>query len=96
MSERTNLRLGFIPLVDCAPLVVASEMGFFADQGLSVTLSREVSWANIRDKVAVGALDGAHMLGPMALASSLGLAGVGPAKRRRPAVIFVSRGKAGT
>ena len=74
-AGRTNLRLGFIPLVDCAPLVVASEMGFFADQGLSVTLSREVSWANIRDKVAVGALDCAHMLGPMTLASSLGLAG---------------------
>lgn len=75
MSDRTDLRLGFIPLVDCAPLAVALEMGFFADEGLSVTLSREASWANIRDKVAVGALDGAHMLGPMALASSLGTTG---------------------
>lgn len=76
MSDRVELRLGFIPLVDCAPLVVAVEEGFFADEGLSVTLSREASWANIRDKVAVGALDGAHMLGPMALAASLGSAGL--------------------
>jgi ABC-type nitrate/sulfonate/bicarbonate transport system substrate-binding protein len=75
VSDQTDLRLGFIPLVDCAPLVVAVEMGFFADEGLSVTLSREASWANIRDKIAVGALDGAHMLGPMALATSLGVAG---------------------
>lgn len=75
MSDRVELRLGFIPLVDCAPLVVAVEEGFFADEGLSVALSREASWANIRDKVAVGALDGAHMLGPMALAASIGSAG---------------------
>jgi ABC-type nitrate/sulfonate/bicarbonate transport system substrate-binding protein len=70
-----DVRLGFIPLIDCAPLVVAAERGFFADEGLSVTLSREASWANIRDKVAVGALDGAHMLGAMALATTLGLSG---------------------
>lgn len=76
MSSQTDLRLGFIPLVDCAPLVVAVELGLFADEGLSVTLSREASWANIRDKIAVGALDGAHMLGPMALAANLGSAGL--------------------
>ena len=58
---------------DAAPLVVASERGFFKDEGLRVHLSREASWANIRDKVAVGSLDGAHMLGPMVLAGALGL-----------------------
>ncbi|HEY4028943.1 MAG TPA: CmpA/NrtA family ABC transporter substrate-binding protein [Caulobacteraceae bacterium] len=62
-----RLKLGFIALTDCAPLVVASELGLFEDEGLDVTLSREASWANIRDKVAAGALDGAHMLAPMAL-----------------------------
>ncbi|MCG2634751.1 MAG: ABC transporter substrate-binding protein [Gammaproteobacteria bacterium] len=71
--ERAELTLGFIPLTDCAPLVVAREKHFFADQGLDVTLSREPSWANIRDKVAVGALDGAQMLAPMPIASSLGV-----------------------
>lgn len=76
MSQtRTDLRLGFIALSDCAPLVVAREKGFFETEGLSVELSREVSWANIRDKVAMGALDGAHMLAPLPLAVNLGGAG---------------------
>ncbi len=70
--ERTELRLGFIPLNDCAPLAVAKELGLFADEGLDVTLSREASWANVRDKVAVGVLDGAHILGPLPLAATLG------------------------
>jgi len=68
-----RLKLGFVPLTDSAPLIVAQALGFFADEGLEVELSREVSWATVRDKVAVGALDGAHMLAPMALAASLGL-----------------------
>lgn len=67
------LNLGFVPLCDAAALIVAKEMGFFADQGLEVELSREMSWATIRDKLAVGALDGAQMLAPMAIAQSLGL-----------------------
>ena len=67
--ERNDLRLGFIALSDCAPLVVAKELGFFEAEGLRVDLSREASWANVRDKVAVGALDGGHMLGPMTLAA---------------------------
>ena len=73
--ERGDLRLGFIPLNDAAPLIAAREKGFFAAEGLEVTLAREASWANIRDKVAVGLLDGAHMLGPLPLACSLGLSG---------------------
>jgi nitrate/nitrite transport system substrate-binding protein len=71
--EKTELALGFIPLTDCAPLVAAAEKGFFAREGLSVRLAREPSWANIRDKVAVGALDGAHMLGAMPVAATLGI-----------------------
>jgi NitT/TauT family transport system ATP-binding protein/nitrate/nitrite transport system substrate-binding protein len=69
VSGLADLTLGFIPLTDCAPLVVAKAQGFFAEEGLEVSLSREASWATIRDKVAVGALDGAHMLAPMTLAS---------------------------
>lgn len=71
--ETTRLTLGFIPLTDCAPLVVAHEHGLFQKYGLDVTLSRQTSWASIRDKVAVGALDGAHMLAAMPIASTLGL-----------------------
>lgn len=69
--EKETLKLGFIPLTDCAPLVIAEEKGFFATHGLNVELSRESSWANIRDKVSTGILDGAQMLAAMPLASAL-------------------------
>ncbi len=71
-----RVRLGFVPLTDCAPLVIARERGFFRDEGIDVTLSREPSWANVRDKLAVGALDGAQLLAPMSLSTSLGIDGV--------------------
>jgi nitrate/nitrite transport system substrate-binding protein len=71
--EKTKLTLGFIPLTDCAPLVVAKEKGFFEQMGLDVELSKETSWSNIRDKVSIGILDGAHMLAPMPLATTLGV-----------------------
>jgi two-component system, oxyanion-binding sensor len=64
---------GFIPLLDCAPLIVAAEKGFAAREGIDLTLVRETSWANIRDRIVVGHFDVAHMLGPMAVASTLGL-----------------------
>jgi nitrate/nitrite transport system substrate-binding protein len=72
----TTIRLGFIPLTDCAPLVIAQEKGWFRKHGLAVELVREPSWANIRDKVALGLLDGGHMLAPMPLAATLGLGGL--------------------
>jgi ABC-type nitrate/sulfonate/bicarbonate transport system substrate-binding protein len=68
----TDLRLGFIPLSDCAPLAVAQELGLFAAEQLEVGLCREASWANVRDKLAAGLLDGAHILAPLALAASMG------------------------
>ena len=71
--EKTRLRLGFVPLTDCAPLVIAQEKGLFRKHGLDVVLSRQVSWANIRDKVVAGVLDGAQMLASMPIATTLGL-----------------------
>lgn len=71
--ERSTLTLGLIPLVDAAPLVVAQAAGHFRRHGLDVGLSREASWASIRDKLATGLIDGAHMLAPMPLAANLGL-----------------------
>src|ERR1700744_5509818 len=71
-----TLKLGFLALLDSAPLLVAKERGFFAEQGLDVDLQRQSSWAGLRDKVAVGTLDGAQMLAPMVLASTLGLGGL--------------------
>jgi ABC-type nitrate/sulfonate/bicarbonate transport system substrate-binding protein len=70
---RKTLVIGFIPLLDCASLVVAVEKGFVAEEGLHVALVRETSWANIRDRLVVGHFDAAHMLGPMTLASTLGI-----------------------
>lgn len=69
--EGKNLQLGFVPLTDCAPLVIAKEKGFFKQHGLNVELSRESSWSNIRDKVCAGMLDGAQMLAAMPIASIL-------------------------
>lgn len=72
-AARVAVSLGFMPLTDCAPLIVAQQEGYFTAEGLDVSLSREASWANIRDKVLVGALDGAQMIAPMPLAMSLGI-----------------------
>ncbi len=71
--EKRALKLGYIALTDAAPLLVAAAKGCFARHGLSVELSQEPSWANIRDKVCFGALDGAHMLAGIPIACSLGL-----------------------
>lgn len=68
-----GFRIGFIPLLDCAPIVVARELGFAAAEGLTLELMRETSWANIRDRVFLGHFDAAHMLAPMALATRLGI-----------------------
>jgi len=67
------LCIGFIPLVDAAALIVAVDKGFAAAEGLDVTLVREVSWSNVRDKLNIGLFDAAHLLAPVAIASSLGL-----------------------
>jgi NitT/TauT family transport system ATP-binding protein len=70
------LKIGFIPLVDASALIVAVDKGFTAAEGLDVTLVREVSWSNVRDKLNIGLFDAAHLLAPVAIASSLGLAQV--------------------
>jgi NitT/TauT family transport system ATP-binding protein len=72
MSE-TKLRVGYIPLVDAAALIVAVDRGFAAAEGLTVELVREVSWSNVRDKLNIGLFDAAHLPSPVAVASSLGI-----------------------
>lgn len=46
--EQTELSIGFMALTDCAPLVIAKEMGFFKKWGLSVNLYKQNSWANAK------------------------------------------------
>jgi len=69
------IKLGFIPLTDCAPLVIAKEMGFFAKYGVDVQLSKEASWAVVRDKILNGELDGAHCLFSMPFSVYTGIGG---------------------
>ena len=71
-----ELHIGFIPLVDAAPLIAAAEMGFAEEEGLTLVLSRSPSWSTLRDKLCFGHLDAAHMLAPVPVAGALGLGGV--------------------
>jgi ABC-type nitrate/sulfonate/bicarbonate transport system substrate-binding protein len=67
------LRAGFIPLVDASVLIAACEFGFAQKEGLTLDLVKDVSWANVRDRLAFRQFDIAHMLSPMPVASMLGL-----------------------
>ena len=71
--SNAGLRIGYIPLVDAAALIIAVDMGFAAAEHLDVELVREVSWSNVRDKLNIGLFDAAHLLSPVAIASSLGI-----------------------
>ncbi|MGZ3305345.1 MAG: ABC transporter substrate-binding protein [Asticcacaulis sp.] len=69
----TDIKIGFSPLNDAALIILADALGFYDSEGLSVTLSREANWSNIRDKLSYGMLDAAHILAPMPFAAALGL-----------------------
>lgn len=71
-SQRT-VRAGFIPLVDASVLIVAAEFGFADKEGITLDLVKDISWANVRDRLAFRQFDIAHMLSPMPVASMLGL-----------------------
>lgn len=71
-----TLRLGYVPLTDAAPLIVAKELGFAAEEGLRFDLIPVQSWAQSRDLLGTGGIDAAHMLVPLPIAQALGL---GPA-----------------
>ena len=73
------LSVGFIPLVDAAPYIVAVEMGFAQEEGLAIDLVRAPSWSSMRDMLAFGRVDAAHMLAPVPVAMSLGIGGVASA-----------------
>ena len=73
MKSEHQITAGFMPLLDSAVLVVAKEKGLAQAEGIDLTLVRETSWANIRDRLAVGHFQVAHMLAPMPIACNLGL-----------------------
>jgi len=74
--SQTVLNCGYVPLVDCAPLVIAKELGFAGEEGLTLNLMRQPSWSALRDMLALGHLDAAQMLSPMPVAMSIGLGGL--------------------
>jgi ABC-type nitrate/sulfonate/bicarbonate transport system substrate-binding protein len=75
-AELTDINIGYMRLVDSAPLIIAKELGFYEDLGLTVSLEREMSWANIRDKAIAGIFDACQMLSAMPLMTTLGATGI--------------------
>src|SRR5436853_5191130 len=73
--ETPNMRFGMIALTDCAPIVMAHELGYFKQFGIESVVSKEASWAVIRDKLSIGENQATHMLIGMPFASTMGLAG---------------------
>ncbi|WP_435166030.1 CmpA/NrtA family ABC transporter substrate-binding protein [Falsirhodobacter sp. 1013] len=91
MSLET-LRLGYVPLTDAAPAIIARELGFATEEGLALDLVRISAWAQSRDLLGAGLIDAAHMLVPLPVAQAVGL---GPALPAMDLVMFLSqRGQA--
>ena len=74
-AQSDPVRLGFIPLTDCSPIVMAKELGLFKKYGVEVVVTKESSWANVRDKILTGELDGAHCLYSMPFSVYTGVGG---------------------
>jgi nitrate/nitrite transport system substrate-binding protein len=73
--ESPNVRFGIIALTDCSPIVIAHEKGLFKKHGIQSSISKEASWAVIRDKLQTGDNQATHMLIGMPIASTMGLLG---------------------
>jgi nitrate/nitrite transport system substrate-binding protein len=73
--EITKMRFGMIALTDCASIVMAHELGYFKKFGIESVVSKEASWAVIRDKLSLGENHATHMLIGMPFASTMGLLG---------------------
>jgi len=73
--EKEEVRIGFIPLTDCASVVMASVLGFDKKYGVKIIPTKEASWAGVRDKLVNGELDMAHVLYGLIYGVHLGIAG---------------------
>ena len=73
--EKKEIRVGFIPLTDCASVVMAAVKKFDEKYGIKITLSKESSWASVRDKLVSGELDAAHVLYGLVYGLQLGVSG---------------------
>jgi nitrate/nitrite transport system substrate-binding protein len=73
--EKEEVRIGFIPLTDCASVVMASVLGFDKKYGVKIIPTKEASWAGVRDKLVNGELDMAHVLWGLIYGVHLGVSG---------------------
>ena len=73
--EKPEVKIGFIPLTDCASVAIASEMGFDKKYGIKITPSKEASWAAVRDKLVNGELDASHVLYGLIYGVQMGIGG---------------------
>lgn len=71
-----TIPVAFMPLVDAAPLIIAQEMGFAGAEGIALDLIAAPSWSSLRDMLAFGRVDAAHMLSPLPIAMAMGLGSV--------------------
>jgi len=82
--EKREMRVGFMPLTDCAPVVIAATEGFDRKHGIKITPVKETSWAAMRDKLITGELDAAHVLYGLVYGVQMGIGGL----RRDMAVLM--------
>ncbi len=73
--EKKEVKIGFIPLTDCASIIMASVLGIDQKYGVKIIPSKEASWASIRDKLLSGENDMTHMLYGMAFGTQMGIGG---------------------
>ena len=86
--EKTEVKIGFIPLTDCASVVMASVLGIDKKYGVKIIPSKEASWAGVRDKLSTGELDFAHVLYGLVYGVHLG---VGGAKKDMAVLMTLNR-----
>src|SRR5437764_11878404 len=73
--EKTEVKVGFIPLTDCSSVVMASVMEFDKKYGIKIIPTKEASWASVRDKLVNGELDAAHVLYGLIYGVQMGIGG---------------------
>ncbi len=76
-SANRKVKLGFIALTDCASIVMAKELGYFAERDLDVSLEKQASWAATRDNLLNNEIDGGHVLSSLPLSVATGIGGTG-------------------
>ncbi len=92
-ATTNKIKIGFIPLTDCASVVMAHELGLYKKYGVDVEVSKEASWAAIRDKVLTGELSAAHCLFGMPFSVYTGIGGTA-GQEMKIAMILNNNGQA--